>query len=49
MYVHMLARPEFALRFNNVGVPRWEDRAVRWGFPLFPQAHQPRPGHPPWH
>ena len=35
MYVHMLARPEFALRFNNVGVPRWEDRAVRWGFPLF--------------
>ena len=35
MYVHMLARPEFALRFNDVGVPRWEDRAVRWGFPLF--------------
>ena len=35
MYVHMLARPDLALRFNNVGVPRWEDRAVRWGFPLF--------------
>jgi glutathione S-transferase len=35
MYVHMLARPELALPFNNVGVPRWEDRAVRWGFLLF--------------
>jgi glutathione S-transferase len=35
MYVHMLARPELALPFNNVGVPSWEDRTVRWGFPLF--------------
>jgi glutathione S-transferase len=35
MYVHMLARPELALRFNNSGVPSWEDRAIRWGFPLF--------------
>jgi glutathione S-transferase len=35
MYVHMLARPELALSFNNAGVPRWEDRAVRRGFPLF--------------
>lgn len=35
MYVHMLARPEFALRFNNTGVPRWEARTVRSGFPLF--------------
>ncbi len=35
MYVHMLARPDFALRFNNAGVPGWEDRLSRWGFPLF--------------
>jgi glutathione S-transferase len=35
MYVHMLAKPELALPFNNAGVPRWEDRTVRWGFPLF--------------
>jgi glutathione S-transferase len=35
LYVHMLVRPELALRFNNAGVPRWEDRAIHWGFPLF--------------
>jgi glutathione S-transferase len=34
MYVHMLARRELLLRFNNAGVPRWEDRAIRWGWPL---------------
>jgi len=34
MYVHMLARPELLLRFNNHGVPTWEDRALRWGWPL---------------
>ncbi len=34
MYVHMLARRELLLRFNNAGVPRWEDRALRWGWPL---------------
>ena len=33
MYVHMLARRDLALRFNNQGVPRWEDRAIRWGWP----------------
>ena len=34
MYVHMLAQPELMLRFNNAGVPRWEDRAARHGWPL---------------
>lgn len=34
MYVHMLAQRDLALRFNNQGVPPWEDRAVRWGWPL---------------
>jgi glutathione S-transferase len=34
MYVHMLAQRQLALAFNNQGVPRWEDRLVRWGWPL---------------
>jgi glutathione S-transferase len=34
MYVHMFAQPKLALRFNNEGVPRWEDRASRYGWPL---------------
>ncbi len=34
MYVHLLPRRELLLRVNNVGVPRWEDRALRWGWPL---------------
>ncbi len=34
MYVNMLAQPELMLRFNNEGVPRWEDRALRLGWPL---------------
>ena len=34
MYVHMLDQPELMLRFNNEGVPRWEDRLMRWGWPL---------------
>jgi glutathione S-transferase len=34
MYVHMLANRKLALRFNNEGVPRWEDRAIRYGWPL---------------
>jgi glutathione S-transferase len=34
MYVHMLAQRELTLRFNNSGVPRWEDRAMRAGWPL---------------
>ena len=34
MYVHMLAQPNLMLRSNNQGVPRWEDRALRLGWPL---------------
>lgn len=34
MYVHMLADRKLALRFNNAGVPSWEDRAIRLGWPL---------------
>lgn len=34
LYVHMLAQRELALRFNNQGVSAWEDRAMRWGWPL---------------
>ena len=34
MYVHMLAQRELMLRFNNQGVPAWEDRALRWGWPV---------------
>ena len=34
MYVHMLAARELALRFNNQGVPRWEDRVLRYGWPV---------------
>ncbi len=34
MYVHMLAQPELMLRFNNQGVPPWEDRALRLAWPL---------------
>ena len=34
MYVHMLAVRELMLSFNNQGVPVWEDRLIRWGWPL---------------
>ena len=34
MYVHMLPERELMLSFNNTGVPRWEDRALRLGWPL---------------
>jgi len=34
LYVHMLAHRELMLRFNNQGVPAWEDRALRAGWPL---------------
>jgi glutathione S-transferase len=34
MYIHMLAQPKLMLRFNNQGVPAWEDRALRLGWPL---------------
>jgi glutathione S-transferase len=34
MYVHMLEQRTLALSFNNQGVPGWEDRAIRLGWPL---------------
>jgi len=34
MYIHMLAQRKLVLRFNNRGVPAWEDWAVRYGWPL---------------
>lgn len=34
MYVHMFTEPELALDFNNRGVPRWEDRTIRAGWPV---------------
>jgi glutathione S-transferase len=34
MYIHMLAQRKLVLRFNNKGVPAWEDRTVRYGWPL---------------
>jgi glutathione S-transferase len=35
MYVHMFPQRELALSFNNNGVPVWEDRMLRFGWPLF--------------
>jgi glutathione S-transferase len=34
MYVKMLGHPELTMQFNNQGVPRWEDRATKMGWPL---------------
>ena len=34
MYTSMLGERELLLRFNNRGVPRWEDLALRAGWPL---------------
>ncbi len=35
IYVRMLAQRELMLRFNNQGVPGWEDRVMRSFLPLF--------------
>jgi glutathione S-transferase len=32
MYVHMLQDRPLAMSFNNAGVPRWEERAIRYGW-----------------
>lgn len=40
MYVHMLAQRELAMRFNNQGVPMWEDRAIRYGWAFFARLIQ---------
>jgi glutathione S-transferase len=34
IYVHMLRQRELMVRFNNQGVPAWEDRALRVAWPL---------------
>ncbi|MEA2386445.1 MAG: glutathione S-transferase [Thermoleophilaceae bacterium] len=34
MYVRMFEHRELLLSFNNAGVPRWEDRAIRIGWPV---------------
>jgi glutathione S-transferase len=34
MYIHMLPQRKLTLRFNNQGVPPWEDRALRVAWPL---------------
>jgi len=34
MYIHMLAQRKLVLQFNDEGVPAWEDRAIRYGWPL---------------
>jgi glutathione S-transferase len=48
MYVNMFVAPKVALRFNNEGVPKWEDRTIRYGWPfarrLVEHALEIRPG-----
>ncbi len=34
MYVHVLKDKQLVLSFNNAGVPRWEDRLIRTGWPI---------------
>lgn len=34
MYVHLLAQRDLVMAFNNQGVPAWEDRTLRYGWPL---------------
>jgi glutathione S-transferase len=34
MYIQMLAERELMLSFNNAGIPAWEDRASRAGWPV---------------
>jgi glutathione S-transferase len=34
IYIHMLGDRPLAMRFNNDGVPPWEDRAMRLGWPV---------------
>jgi glutathione S-transferase len=35
VYVHMFTQRRLALDFNDAGVPTWEDRLARGGWPLF--------------
>ena len=34
IYAHMLPRKALMLRYNDAGVPAWEDRMMRWLFPV---------------
>ena len=34
MYVHILKDKELLLSFNNAGVPGWEDKVIRFGWPV---------------
>jgi glutathione S-transferase len=34
MYIHMFPARSLALRYNNAGVPPWENRAIRAGWPF---------------
>jgi glutathione S-transferase len=34
IYVHVFRQHRALMPYNNAGVPAWEDRAVRWGWPL---------------
>jgi glutathione S-transferase len=48
MYVHIFAQPKLALGFNNQGVPAWENRTLRYGWPVMvrfvERALEIRPG-----
>lgn len=35
IYVHMFSQRELALDYNNVGLPAWENRLSRGGWPVF--------------
>ena len=48
IYIRMFEQPQLMLTFNNQGVPRWEDRALRAGLPFaqrfIAKALEIRPG-----
>src|SRR5206468_5834561 len=48
MYTEMLPQRKLMLRYNNQGVPRWEDRTMRMAWPLIvrfaKRALEIRPG-----
>jgi glutathione S-transferase len=35
IYIHMLRDRQLAMQFNNDGVPVWEERTIRYGWPAF--------------
>ncbi len=46
MYIHTLPQRKLMLGFNNEGVPRWEDRALRYGWPFAVRFVAARARHP---